>query len=435
MAGNTLSPEAATAQPTVKTFSCPTCAASVIVRAAGHSVTAVCSSCAQIIDVTNENYEVLGKARKELKRTKYIPLGRRGTLHGRQWEVIGYMERSDGSSYMWSEYLLFNPFQGFRWLTESDGHWNYVVMTKEQPDGDLYGREINFRKKPYRLFHSGKAKVSVVIGEFYWRVKQNEEVQVRDFIAPPESLSLEVNGTERIWSLGEYIEAEKVQKAFAISETLPMSATVAPTQPSAATSVFNGIKEYFGLFIAVLFILQMVYVFRAKEQEVHYSQYTYNFSDTEKTKVTPQFELKGGTSNVQVKLSAGVDNGWLEVQGDLVNDETGETYEFENGVEFYHGYDSDGAWSEGSGSNSVNLSAIPDGKYHLNLEPTVGQASPVTYNVTVYRDVATWSNFWWLLILLSVYPLFVWWRSRSFELDRWSQSDYSPFSVHQGDLE
>ena len=51
--------------------------------------------------------------------------------------VIGAMARSvtiEGTQYFWSEYLLYNPQIGFRWLVNSDNHWNYVQAV---PPGEV----------------------------------------------------------------------------------------------------------------------------------------------------------------------------------------------------------------------------------------------------------------------------------------------------------
>ena len=31
--------------------------------------------------------------------------------------------RYSGVIYSWDEYLLWNPYKGYRWLVESNGHW------------------------------------------------------------------------------------------------------------------------------------------------------------------------------------------------------------------------------------------------------------------------------------------------------------------------
>ncbi|MGN7062052.1 DUF4178 domain-containing protein, partial [Neisseria sp. P0001.S006] len=65
-----------------------------------------------------------------------IPLGTRGKFHGDAYEAIGFQVRTihvEGEAYSWAEYLLFNPFKGFRYLTEYNGHWNDVKPVKSLP--------------------------------------------------------------------------------------------------------------------------------------------------------------------------------------------------------------------------------------------------------------------------------------------------------------
>lgn len=556
MAGDDLKLKSEQKPASVKVFNCPSCGAGVVLRAAGQSVTAVCGSCAAIIDSTNENYKVIEKASKKGKRDQVINLGQRGKLHGVLWEVIGYVERTDGSGvYSWSEYLLFNPMKGFRWLTEFDGHWNYIITTKTQPSKEYIGRrKARYLNKDYFLFHTGTAKVTFVVGEFYWQVKQGESVEVEDYVSPPEILSCEKSDKEVVWSLGQYIDASDVKSAFQITKSMPLQSGVAPNQPSTAGHSINQVGKYWGAFLGVIVLIQFAMMVLAKNETVYSGQINYSASDVDRLKVSPQFELKHGTTNLEVLISAPIQNNWLEVQSDLVNDQNGNTSEFEQGIEFYSGRDSDGYWSEGSQQSSIILSSVPAGTYHLNLEaagpvlPALGSSSALpdvvvtppeainktenwpngsvksiepmvngrieglakyyfqngqlnseipfrngekngkykvfnqdgtlqqtgtningklngnvrwfdskgnitrdvfyadgvqvspnsmnrsgdfTVNVTVKRDVTTWSNFLWAIFLISIYPLFVWWRSRSFELNRWSQSDFSPYYQHQ----
>jgi len=51
--------------------------------------------------------------------------------------VIGYQQRTikaGGEQYSWSEYLLFNPYREFRYLTEYAGHWNVVSTINALPE-------------------------------------------------------------------------------------------------------------------------------------------------------------------------------------------------------------------------------------------------------------------------------------------------------------
>src|SRR5688500_12221929 len=101
-----------------KVFNCPTCGAGLLVRAQGQTLVVVCRSCGSTIDVTDENYRILSTVKAKTTLEPLIPLGTRGKCRGHTWEAIGFMQRCDSSGiYCWREYLLFNPYQGFRWLT------------------------------------------------------------------------------------------------------------------------------------------------------------------------------------------------------------------------------------------------------------------------------------------------------------------------------
>ena len=68
--------------------------------------------------------------------TPEIPLGTRGTWHEQPWEVVGFQRRSidvEGIRYSWDEYVLFNPYRGFRYLSNYEGHWNDIHTVRELP--------------------------------------------------------------------------------------------------------------------------------------------------------------------------------------------------------------------------------------------------------------------------------------------------------------
>ncbi len=444
MAGDTPTKPGAAKAPSVKVFDCPSCGAGVMLRAQGYSVSAVCRACSSVIDTTNDNYQVLSKAFKKLRIEPLIPLGQRGKLHGVVWEVIGYMERVDGSgAYTWHEYLLFNPMRGFRWLTEFDGHWNYVTPIKEKPAaqataGFLGNRRaaVKYLGRVFHLFHKGSAYVTYVVGEFYWRVKVNERASIEDYISPPEILSREANKDEVVWSVGEYVEPEVIKAAFQVTKRMPVRTGVAPNQPSTVSPATPAVVRYWRHFLAAVVLIQGFAWFSASNEQVYHGNFAWHLNDPQNIAVTPQFELKHGLSNVAFRLQSPVNNNWLEVTIDLVNDQTGATYTLEQGVEFYSGYDSDGYWwSEGSGESEKILSSIPDGLYHLNVRAagpgtTAWSSRTVTeqsYSLVVVRDVTNWSNFFLALVLLSAVPSIFWWRNHSFEQARWSTSDFSPY--------
>jgi hypothetical protein len=136
------------------------------------------------------------------------------------------------------------------------------------------------------------------------------------------------------------------------------------------------------------------------------------------------FEIRK-RGNVEATLVAPVNNGWLGVQGDLVNEQTGEAISFYDEVSYYSGSDSDGSWSEGSQSETEYLSAVPSGRYVLRTtaffdgRPPQGQS----YKVTLVSDTPRGTWFCCALVLLLIAPALAFFRSSSFESARWAESN------------
>src|SRR5262249_22960495 len=156
-----------------------------------------------------------------------IPLGAVGRHDGVEWTAIGFMQRGvriEGEDYFWEEYLLYQPRLGFRWLTCSDDHWNWV---EPLPPGSVTteGNYAQYAGRSYRLCQKAKARVVFVLGEFYWKVQAGERVVARDYVNPPEMLSEEVTkegGEGEInWSRGLYLPPGEVERLFGLKASLP----------------------------------------------------------------------------------------------------------------------------------------------------------------------------------------------------------------------
>lgn len=403
-------------------FDCSACGARIQIRAAGHTVVIACSSCGSVVDALDKNHEILSRSKKAMSVIPLIPLGQRGKLHDVLWEVIGFMQRSDGSGqYFWREYLLFNPQRGFLWLTEYDGHWNCVLMTTTKPTVDPNLRQATHSEKNYRLFLEGSAKVTFVLGEFYWRIQVGETVEVQDYISPPAILSCEKNEEEVIWSVGEYMDSKIIGETFQIPQSsMPYQTGVAPNQPSPYGVRLPQVRKYGFQLVMLLFLIQLVAYLFARNEKVYDETFLWDLQKN--VFVTPAFELKKALANLAIGLSAEITNNWLEIDGELVNDGTGTIHPFEYGIEYYRGTD----WTEGSRSGRKVLSSIPKGTYHLNFQVAGGEPVP-SFKLNVRRDVPNWSNFIFSLVFISLYPIYLWFRKISFEYSRWSTSDYSPY--------
>ncbi len=436
MDGDPPSPEPQPEPPPVRRgllreFTCPSCGGTVTIRAAGNSITAVCSSCDAIIDVTDENFRILSKAKMQRRTEPLIPLGSRGILFGKTWEVIGYMERSDGSwEYLWQEYLLFNPYHGFRWLINDHGHWNFTTMIKD----DISVVLPVYEGRTYDKYLAGGARVCYVLGEFYWRVKDGDEVSVKDFIHPPYLLSYEKSEDEEIWSHSVYMEPSEILRAFPSVEELPAREGVAPNQMSLLGKAYPGVMRVFLLTLAALVAIEIVIRFTSRNEVAWSGTVHYDSHEPNKTVLTPKFELKRYMADVVIEMSAPVDNSWLESEIALVNADNDNTVHVTSGVEYYHGVDGGESWSEGSNQRKIFLSSVPAGNYYLAVDTAADARIPAAdYTVRVIRDVVPLSNFMLAVLAVSAFPLITWWRRRAFEVKRWSNSDFSPYANTSSD--
>ncbi|MBI5640715.1 MAG: DUF4178 domain-containing protein [Nitrospirae bacterium] len=410
-------------------FKCPSCGGPFSMLTPGLTASVACRYCGSTIDATHKTLAVLSKAEKKMKIKPLIPIGSKGRLLGTDWEVTGFMRRSDKTGlYMWDEYLLFNPFKGFRWLTTYNGHWNYVEMLRNSPVRAAAGLSaLKFRDRIFKRFLVGQGKVFYVLGEFYWRVRLGETVDVTDYICPPEILSCESDSSEANWSVGRYIGPEEVAGAFGITEGMPPKEGVAPNQPSPYASILRPVMWSFVAFAICLTVLQLYFILALPDRQVYRGDFKINDRKIAKPFITPSFDIPGSTGNISVAVFSPVQNDWLEADIDLVNEETNKNVGFEQGVEYYFGVEDGEGWSEGSQGSTHLLSSVAGGRYHFVIQAGgSGAVAEKSLSIFVRRGVVVWSNIFVALLLLGVYPLYVIWKNNRFELNRWSESDLSP---------
>ena len=240
---------------------------------------------------------------------------------------------------------------------------------------------------------------------------------------------------EITWSVGEYLAPEAVKEAFGITRPMPLQKGVAPNQRAPLKEIRPKVNRLAWIFVGVACVLQLSSCVTASNRQVF--QGTYNLVPGKpNTQISPSFVVPNRMTNLAVRLEAPVQDSWVVMDGELVNDGTGQVREFSKDVEYYSGHDSDGFWSEGSRTGVVYLAAVPKGTYHLNFQVSGPAGAPsVPYTVEVRRGVPRWPNFFLAIALLSLWPLWLWWKDRSFEIARWSESDYSPYQSADDDDE
>jgi hypothetical protein len=418
-------------------LTCPSCGGAVQLRAAGYSMSAVCGSCGVVIDTSRPEVQVIQNA-DIANRTlaPLLPIGQRGKLFGTDYEVIGFVTREDRESH-WSEYLLFNPWQGFRWLVTFEGHWSFIERVPTI--SDLTSNVIEWKEHVYKFYAKNMATVTGVLGEFYWKVRRGERAEVCDYVAPPHILSKEVYPglNEFAWSHGIYVEPRLIAEAFGVK--LPSSGWgVYLNQPNPYGLHWNEIRLPFFAALCALIFLQAYFVQNRPEVELTSAHFQYqrppaipaattlpSAPPAEPTPLpsTPHFTVTGADQRVTIEVAANVNNSWLDLDLDLVNVKTNASYPAEVEVSYYYGSDSDGPWSEGAQTATVSLPAIPPGEYFLTAEPTADpQLWSTEYSVHVTRGGVYASNLIVMLAAVLFYPAMLLWRRHTFEQERWGDA-------------
>ncbi|MDT9000423.1 DUF4178 domain-containing protein [Paucibacter sp. APW11] len=219
-----------------RSFPCPSCGAALEPKLA-QSKSIVCGQCKSVVDIsaTGGLGAELAHYAQENGLEPLLPLGRNGVLPlpassgtaHLPWTVVGYQERcdlpaagSDEEQTFWREYLLFNRQEGFAFLVDSEDGWSLVRPLTGAPAG-VAGDTVNWQGKRFKRRWRYAAKVTYVLGEFYWRVQREDRALVTDYLGQGEArnelLSCEQSGQELVWSHGHKLDASEVAKAFRLA--------------------------------------------------------------------------------------------------------------------------------------------------------------------------------------------------------------------------
>lgn len=410
---------------TVRAITCPQCGGSIGLRAAGLSVSLVCEHCGTTLDATHEDVRIIAAAHQAMHRPN-IPLGTRGTLRGEQWEVIGYLERSDGY-HQWHEYLLFNPYAGYRFLVDDGRCFSLGEIVDRTPGGAFGGYTLD--DEVYTRFGTTyDAWVTFVVGEFYWRAGAGERVRATDFVRPGAMLALEENDRERTWTLLTLLAPGEAEDAFGMERRSRMSGgTPSPHEPSPWRPL---LREAAIVFAAALMALVAIIVTSGPARRLLLSDaITLTLDAPPVERVLGTVTLPARYNRVTIASDAqGLSNSWVDLDYSLVDRRTQRSFDAYSLAERYSGTDADGSWSEGDPGPQVAYASIPGGAYDVVVEasahgwtgaqsaPTTGQGVPVSITVSAGGSFA--GPMLLAIVALSLWPILLMILHASFEQRR-----------------
>ena len=418
---------------------CPHCRHRLTLFVPHKSVRVGCTSCGALLDADEGRLQFVRATAQPPK--PMLPIGAQGDFSGVHYTVVGYLRRclvSDASA-AWDEYLLYNSQVGYRWLTCSDNHWNFV-RTVPAGEVEAASSSVVYNGRKYEWTEQDITVAACILGEFYWKIDKGEQVWLTDFVRPPEILSREIthggpDSGEVSWSHGTYISGDLVQRAFGLTRPLPRPRGASPNQPLSAPQIYAwwavmvGLTLLAGIFFQVRARREQVVLQRCDLPAVNPAAATGgapaqsvggDFGVPGPALPADAANISGGTGslaasgtgsaatgtdegtiffsdpfqvraheNLEIQVSTLATNFWLGVDGDLVDEQSGVVQEFSIPIEYYQGVEDGEAWSEGSREGTVYISSLPAGTYVLRI---VGQHEPqnipLHFVVSVRENVA-----------------------------------------------
>ena len=406
---------------------CPKCAAVNKPRGKAMTVALTCQSCNIYFRVGKWQGATVEFVHQE---HPHIPLRAKGRIEGFVYEVLGFVVKEEHKyKYRWREYLLFNHYRGYAFLSEYNGHWNFVWPIESGP-AKASNTEFSFNELTYRMYQRYNAQVVYGKGEFFFDVFDITASTVNyEYISPPFMAALEQSEDSVLWCEGEYFSRLQIAQAFSISiDKLPRKKGIGYTQPFNSGFTDQALILFTILVCLVAFLVQIILNSTAKDEVVFHAVYDRSHLKDQKVIATPPFPLGEGTKGLEIYMEAPLYNDWFFNEFSLINEDDGTEYNFTKEIEYYAGYEDGTSWSEGSKYGEAYLSKIPSGRYHINMYPEFSPNNN-SFSIIVKRDVPMWSNFYVTCIALLLFPAFYFVRKRYREHKRWSDSDYSPYAT------
>lgn len=405
-------------------FSCFYCNTETDLQVYFEPMTFSCPNCKRAYIRENGDYKFREKFNPHYTHDG-LELGAKATIKGKEYTLGGIIQKKAFGSFYWKEYILHNEALEFVYLSEAGGHWILLRQIEDEYDVGHHPTSVRHELVRYDLYDYSDAEIVSAIGYFDFDVTKTK-VHTVEYINPPFMLSFEKTDGVQSTFLGEHITPDEIKKAFNTTN-LPSRNGVGLLQPFRIN--FKTMLLTFCIVALLMFLSNWFLNKDRVEKQIVDTNITF-YEFTNKDYVTPSFELNGSAAPLTIRVSSNVDNSWANLQVTLVNEKTGEETYANKDIEYYHGYTDGESWTEGSTSEDFNICGVSQGKYHLAFAPMKPQEDLTNSDI---RIRASWNepsgrNVWLICLLMVGVLAIVFYANKRFEVSRWEDSSYSPFS-------
>lgn len=419
-------------------LSCPSCGAPLSFKSS-EGISIVCDSCRSLCSLSEGKLALIAVFKSRVPPR--LPLGARGKLFGHQLEVIGWVRRAcpgEDGEYTWDEYLLHGD-AGYRWLSESNGHWTYLKpVPAAEVDETVPNVSALFDGQQYRRFTTSHGVRYVDMqGEFYWHLTMNDRLEMVDYVRPPEMLSCEKSKQEAQWTHGRYVDPHELWTSFKQSGAPPMRSGVGPCQPNPHRA--NVTSMWLASGLAVLLMILLTFLIMMELPRRVALVFEVPLGAEQNVALSPAFQISGSTHAAEISAAAlgamAGTSSWVGLDIALINDETGASDTLALELSHYEGYEDGSRWVEDTSVSKEIVGSVPAGRYVLRVEPHIEPGSRVADAVQIRVTHGVWQGLPIVAatILLLFPALLLTFRSGGFESRRWSESDHSGSSGSDDD--
>lgn len=416
---------------------CLACGGPITLKGFGNVERVSCPYCGSTLEPQDSGELALLQQAQRQRRSSALPLHARGKIDEVEWEIIGIMWREavvDGIAYPWQEFLLFNPYAGFRWLvySMSDGQWSFGGALDGAPQLTSSGtghRVANFKGRAFKHFGASPARVTYCEGEFTWQVQEGDQAHADDYVDPPHMLSIERSqsegGAELNFTQMRYLPPGEVWSAFGQSGSAPPETGVGSIKPNPHQKGRVFYLASLGIFL-VLWLAATVFYVGGRDTSVVLDESGIPVDVPFMKEVEIGEEGRAGTIDLTFGVSP-LSNGWAYADVLLVNQETEEAINFGAEVDNWNGVADGDAYNEGTNPRRVKVPNVPGGTYLVQVTPQIDPKTPTkpqVMNVRLREDIVLARYILLPLFIILLFPIINGLRSLIFESRRWQNSDY-----------
>lgn len=415
------------------TISCTSCSYSPLPYYSGRAETIVCPSCGKELLISMGQSFLSRTPKASYQSEKYtIPLGTVLEINKVQYSVTGVaLMRESGKTYSWTEYTLFNDALGFKTLSEYEN--TFMLVERFEPEqAEEIASELLLGKTAYKLYNHYKIRVMYAAGEFSYHPSEIHGVSVREYLFLHRLVIVKKLPEPGLPNRKEYYRASYVSKKTiekVLGKYLVSSNYTNPT--SHYIKAFTPREAFYGYagFLVLMILSLLLFKGLRPETRVWTLQETLHTDSVSRSQplVSPSFKIDETYTALRFDFDTDLNNNWIELAFNLVNEGNNKSYAFNSGTERYSGID----WSEGSLSNYATLSGIPAGTYHIAMLPVFNTGSPpVWLRLEVNKNHLYLRNYILFAVLAGLFPLVYYIMERALDRNRWYFSDHSPYTYN-----